>query len=67
MFSQFEGTTLKYFSLDSLQIHSSAVALLARDIACAETQDMHVLEDAFMAGLLHDAGKLLMASSVPER
>lgn len=50
------------FSLDALQQHSLRVASLARDLI-ADPRDA---DDAFMTGMLHDIGKLVLALRMPE-
>jgi len=40
---------------------------LARQIARMEESEIAVLEDSFMAGLLHDSGKLVLAVNLPDR
>jgi putative nucleotidyltransferase with HDIG domain len=53
----------KHFGmLETLQFHSMRVATLA----AAMFTDKHSKEDAFVAGLLHDIGKLLLAAELPE-
>jgi putative nucleotidyltransferase with HDIG domain len=47
--------------------HSVAVARLAKRIALAEGRDEYVAECAFLGGLLHDIGKLVLAANLPER
>jgi putative nucleotidyltransferase with HDIG domain len=48
------------FSLADLQKHSVMVGRLARDIAFAEMADKEVAEEAMIAGILHDIGKLIL-------
>jgi putative nucleotidyltransferase with HDIG domain len=50
------------FSFDALQQHALFVATLARQIA-----DPSIVDDAFMAGMLHDIGKLVLALRMPEK
>jgi len=45
--------------------HNRAVAVLAREIAIAEGRDASVVEDAYLAGLLHDVGILVIAEHMP--
>lgn len=59
IFSQFEGRKLHGFSLEALWDHSMTVAAFARMIAREEEAEPMVIEAAFMAGLLHDLGKLV--------
>jgi len=66
-FSQFEGGDLPGFSLDELWRHSLSVGTLAQKIAKAQRQSSKLCDDALMAGLLHDCGKLILAAKLPER
>ncbi|MFN3201274.1 MAG: HDOD domain-containing protein [Bradymonadia bacterium] len=52
----------KTFSLESLQHH----ALLTAHIARRLVDDMSTAEDAFMAGMLHNIGKLIVAQQQPD-
>ncbi len=47
-------------SLDRLWLHSSLTARLSREIATNLNSPPSVQEDAFLAGMLHDVGKLLL-------
>ncbi len=53
--------------LDELWRQSNACAALARRIARLETDDRHCADEAYLAGLLHEVGRLVLASSLPER
>ncbi len=64
IFSQFSKS--RDFSVDSLWEHSMATALLAREIAAKEDMGQESIDDAFMAGLLHDVGKLILMDKTPE-
>ena len=66
IFSQFETRKLGGISLETLWQHSSRTADLARAIAKSEGAGRQIVDDAFAAGLLHDVGKLVLASSFPE-
>ncbi|PKL51332.1 MAG: hypothetical protein CVV42_00340 [Candidatus Riflebacteria bacterium HGW-Riflebacteria-2] len=48
------------FSLDDMWEHSSLTARLSREIARDLGGSSRVQEDAFLAGMLHDVGKLLL-------
>jgi HD-like signal output (HDOD) protein len=62
-FSQFPAERLvAYFNLERLQRHSNRVGHLAREILGGVAHG----RDAFTAGLLHDAGQLILASQEPE-
>ena len=65
-FTQFDQTQLEALSLGSLWAHSLAVGTFARRIAEVEGAERHVVDYAFIAGLLHDVGKLALAVLVPE-
>ncbi len=48
------------FSLDDMWEHSSLTARLSREIARDLGGNQRIQEDAFLAGMLHDVGKLLL-------
>jgi HD-like signal output (HDOD) protein len=52
-------------SMGSLWSHSLAVSAFAAEVAMAEGGDGQLVEDARVAGLLHDAGALVFADSLP--
>jgi HD-like signal output (HDOD) protein/ActR/RegA family two-component response regulator len=54
-------------ALDLLTAHSRTVAAAASAIAIAETSDVRCGDEAFLAGLLHDAGALVLAQEAPDR
>lgn len=54
------------FSFDRLWRHSLAVGSYAQAIARAEKAPKELVNDAYTAGLLHDAGELVIAASCPE-
>ena len=66
MFSQFHQTTLGGLSLTTLWDHSVAVGGIAKRIAEVEGAKQKLADDAFMAGLLHDTGKLVLVENLPE-
>jgi HD-like signal output (HDOD) protein len=53
-------------SVDGLWHHSMAVAVAARRIAQWEGVPMSVANESFTAGVLHDAGQLILVSSFPD-
>lgn len=61
VFVQYEGMDLKHFCLDREIQHGLSVALAARKIAQNETKDNNLVDDAFIAGMMHDIGKLILA------
>ena len=60
VFSQFDMNKLHRLGLDGLWDHSLAVAASSRSIVRTMTSDKEMLNSAFLAGLLHDMGKLLL-------
>jgi len=64
-FSQFATTKVGSFPIESLWAHSQNTAGLAKEIARIEEADHKLLDEAFVAGLLHDAGKLVLVSNFP--
>ena len=52
-----------YLSLENLWQHSTNVAQLARDLMLFETKDRVLAAEALVAGLLHDLGKVVLASN----
>jgi putative nucleotidyltransferase with HDIG domain len=67
VFSKFNSMASPFFSIDRLQEHSSEVGLLARNIAKSLGQSKAAIEDALVAGMLHDIGKLVLACNYPEQ
>ncbi len=67
IFSQYEDKKALPFSLTSLWKHSIETGNLAKNIAIAELQDKKTADYAFIAGLLHDVGKLILAVNMPDK
>lgn len=67
IFSQFDKSGMKIFNADRIWGHSLATGIFARTIAAAENQERTVIDDAFMAGLLHDTGKLVLAANLSQQ
>jgi len=66
LFSQFEGARARGFSAESLCQHSLAVASAGKAIARCEKAPSNVVDESFVAGMLHDTGKLVLATNFPE-
>ncbi len=64
VFSQFRARGR--FRSEDLQTHSLETANLARRIAKFEQLSKDVVEECFLAGMLHDVGKLVMAVNCPD-
>jgi HD-like signal output (HDOD) protein/CheY-like chemotaxis protein len=67
VFNEFKPIADKIFSVQSLWNHSMGVAAYAKIIAQAETGTKESIDHAFIAGLIHDIGKLLFYSSIHQR
>lgn len=66
-FSAFQPKGVRRFSIEQLQSHSLQVGGLARRIAQSLDLPATVVDYAFVGGLLHDVGKLLLACNYPEK
>ena len=67
VFSQFKNPQLAGFSLEALANHCWTTAVLARRIARAESGDTKMMDQCFLAGLLHDIGRIILADGLPEQ
>ncbi len=67
VFSQFKLKNMPVDYLKRLWDHSMLTAASSKKIATQERQDQVVIDNSFMAGLLHDSGKLVMASCFSDR
>lgn len=66
IFSQFDHSLPQGFSATELWNHSMRTGVLARTIAKLEGQEPAAVEDAFMGGILHDVGKLILVANLKE-
>ncbi len=65
IFAGGEVPQVRGFSLEKLWSHSVATATAAHRIAIEEGMDKEQVAAAFMAGMLHDIGKLVLAMGMP--
>jgi putative nucleotidyltransferase with HDIG domain len=65
LFSGFEESGIPKKMVEDIYRHSLKTANLAKAIATKENMDKDQVEEAFMAGLLHDLGKLIMVHNMP--
>lgn len=63
-FTQFQGARHTAFSLEPLWTHSLQVAAAARQLAHLQGVSPVLREQAFVAGMLHDAGQLILAANL---
>ena len=66
IFSQFDQKKLSGFALDVLWNHSMLTGTFAKIVAELEGQTKEVIDDAYMVGLLHDLGKLVLAQNLSD-
>lgn len=52
------------FSINTLWTHSLIVGALSKKIAENETDDKEIINNSYIAGVLHDIGKLILVSKV---
>ncbi len=67
VFSRYESSELPPKFLEKLWNHSFETAVFARKITETLTDDKELSDNAFTAGLLHDLGKLVLASNAPDK
>jgi HD-like signal output (HDOD) protein/ActR/RegA family two-component response regulator len=67
IFRQVDESSKALLELDRLWEHSMNTGVVAKAIAKAETGDKKLVEDAFAAGLMHDAGRLVLGTNFPQQ
>ncbi len=67
IFSTLDQTRLSEFHLQDLWRHSLVTGLVAKAIARKERHSQPMIDQAFMAGVLHDSGKLVLAANFPQK
>jgi len=65
IFSQFNPAVVKALSLDAVKNRSMQVAKTARAIARFENAGDKIVDQAFLAGLLHEMGSMVLAANSP--
>ncbi len=65
VFSELQTTRSAVFSVADLWSHSFGCAMFSREIARLEEQNKEMVDNCFIAGLMHDVGKLLLFSCLP--
>lgn len=66
IFSEFNQKGFSWFNIDGLFNHSLAVSMYAKTIIKNENLDQGLINNSMMAGLLHDLGKLILATNFEE-
>lgn len=67
VFAQFEGRKRAPIPLETMWKHGLITGTAARDIAKSQDVGSLGVEGAFMAGLLHDIGLLVLSTNFPEQ
>ena len=62
-FSQYESVKIEGFSFFALWTHSLDTGAAAKAIAKMEDSDSKLADESFVAGLLHDTGKIVLAAN----
>lgn len=66
VFSQFDQEQVHAFRIESLMNHGTSTGSLTRVLSRAQQQGQNFISDALTAGLLHDIGKLILSSTLPD-
>lgn len=67
MLAHYDRIKLPNYSIEELWAHSNEVARIARQITLECTGDRAMAESAFLAGLLHDIGKVVLAANFAQQ
>ena len=67
VFSSFDLQLPEQLNIERLWNHCNMTGVLAKEIAKVEKFDGRMIDDSFMAGILHDVGILVLASNLPEQ
>ena len=65
LFSQFKQEEVEQFEINKLYYHSYLVGLIGRHIAQSVSKNRRLADEATMAGMLHDLGKLIFIRNFP--
>ena len=67
LFSSFDFGTLPHFSYQMLWDHCMRTACISREITKSDSKDKKEIDNSFIAGLLHDMGKLILGYAITEK
>lgn len=67
IFTQFEFNKMPISFLERLWDHNIATGRLSKRIAESLKQEKIMIDHVFMAGLLHDVGKIVLAANFPDK
>jgi len=62
VFSQFDQANITDFSIEDLWRHSMQTAIIAKKISESENLEKKIIDNIYIASLLHDIGKLVLAT-----
>ena len=63
IFSEFNQKKFAWFNFDALFNHSMSVSMFAQTISKKEQLDQNIVNNALMAGMFHDLGKLILVTN----
>ena len=66
IFSEFNQKKFAWFNFDELFNHSMSVSMFAQTISKQEHLDQTLVNNALMAGMFHDLGKLILVTNFQE-
>jgi HD-like signal output (HDOD) protein len=66
IFSEFNQKKFAWFNFDDLFDHSVSVSIFAQSISKEEHLEKHLINNALMAGMFHDLGKLILVTNFQE-
>jgi putative nucleotidyltransferase with HDIG domain len=66
LFSKLDTSILNTLNIKNIYEHSLNTGAIAREIARTENMEMETIDNSFMAGMLHDIGKLILALNFPD-
>ncbi|MEH0020295.1 MAG: response regulator [Desulfobacter sp.] len=66
VFSKYRKSTLSILPVSKVYDHCVKTGIIAKKIAQMEKKDKETADNAMIAGLLHDLGRLLLAENFPE-
>lgn len=66
IFSEFSRKKFSWFNIDELFNHSMSVSCYAQAIVKNEKMERDLINNSLMAGILHDLGKLILATNFPK-
>lgn len=66
IFSKLDASIMTKFNIKNIYEHSIKTGSIAQRIAIYENADRETVDNAFMTGLLHDLGKIVLAVNFPD-